>query len=602
MKNNIEDCLNHNKVLNYWKNQSPYDKNIEKFTDLLFPPNINSILGKNENGEYIDKINGEKKANKLKKLSIKWKRPEEIFNNEKYFLFKDKSNLNISNIKQGNIADCYFISSIIGLAKDPNMIYKLFNIKEINIKGYYEIILFIDGDFQLVIIDDYLPVLDNNKFCFCNPINNEIWLCLLEKAWAKINGGYANIIKGFAHHVLETLTGFPSLNLMHSSYGYDYIWNNILNSFKNNYIITVTSKNDLKEIGLESNHSYALIDCYELKNIKKDTRVIKLRDPNGKKIISAQNNKNSILFRRNMIDLNKDAEDGILYLYFEDFFNCFSFTNICYVIPNNYSKKIKIEKSDIYKGNIFNIYLKEDCILSINLIKKNWIFNKNMNKPILPSFICMVKYDPIKNINDNKIFFFDYISNIESEENVSINSNLKIGYYLIYSYVDYTHSILNNDFYYLKFDSNINFQIVRKPCDIKENGFPILKNIKMQEYFNSNKFINKNEGINYLIKYKNKDLSMKIIYNPNNSKWLKITEDCSEIKNMFILSPYYMENKIFDWYIPPKKYDILLGMIIDSSKEGSLNLKSKNYLIKYIPMDYKDYEVNISQYANNIFN
>ena len=601
MKNNIEDCLNHKKVLNYWKNQSPYDKNIEKFTDLLFPPNINSILGKNENGEYIDKINGEKKANKLKKLSIKWKRPEEIFNNEKYFLFKDKSNLNISNIKQGNIADCYFISSIIGLAKDPNMIYKLFNIKEINIKGYYEIILFIDGDFQLVIIDDYLPVLDNNKFCFCNPINNEIWLCLLEKAWAKINGGYANIIKGFAHHVLETLTGFPSLNLMHSSYGYDYIWNNILNSFKNNYIITVTSKNDLKEIGLESNHSYALIDCYELKNIKKDTRVVKLRDPNGKKIISAQNNKNSILFRRNMIDLNKDAEDGILYLYFEDFFNCFSFTNICYVIPNNYSKKIKIEKSDIYKGNIFNIYLKEDCILSINLIKKNWIFNKNMNKPILPSFLCMVKYDPIKNINDNKIFF-DYISNIESEENVSINSNLKIGYYLIYSYVDYTHSLLNNDFYYLKFDSNINFQIVRKPCDIKENGFPILKNIKMQEYFNSNKFINKNEGINYLIKYKNKDLSMKIIYNPNNSKWLKITEDCSEIKNMFILSPYYMENKIFDWYIPPKKYDILLGMIIDSSKEGSLNLKSKNYLIKYIPMDYKDYEVNISQYANNIFN
>lgn len=601
MKNNIEDCLNHNKVLNYWKNQSPYDKNIEKFTDLLFPPNINSILGKNENGEYIDKINGEKKANKLKKLSIKWKRPEEIFNNEKYFLFKDKSNLNISNIKQGNIADCYFISSIIGLAKDPNMIYKLYNIKEINIKGYYEIILFIDGDFQLVIIDDYLPVLDNNKFCFCNPINNEIWLCLLEKAWAKINGGYANIIKGFAHHVLETLTGFPSLNLMHSSYGCDYIWNNILNSFKNNYIITVTSKNDLKEIGLESNHSYALIDCYELKNIKKDTRVVKLRDPNGKKIISAQNNKNSILFRRNMIDLNKDAEDGILYLYFEDFFNCFSFTNICYVIPNNYSKKIKIEKSNIYKGNIFNIYLKEDCILSINLIKKNWIFNKNMNKQILPSFLCMVKYDPIKNINDNKIFF-DYISNIESEENVSINSNLKIGYYLIYSYVDYTHSLLNNDFYYLKFDSNINFQIVRKPCDIKENGFPILKNIKMQEYLNSNKFINNSEGINYLIKYKNKDLSMKIIYNPNNSKWLKITEDCSEIKNMFILSPYYIENKIFDWYIPPKKYDILLGMIIDSSKEGSLNLKSKNYLIKYIPMDYKDYEVNISQYANNIFN
>jgi hypothetical protein len=34
---------------------------------------------------------------------------------------------------------------------------------------------------------------------------------LLEKAWAKVNGGYANIISGLPCEALEFLTGFGSL-------------------------------------------------------------------------------------------------------------------------------------------------------------------------------------------------------------------------------------------------------------------------------------------------------------------------------------------------------------------------------------------------------
>ena len=151
----------------------------------------------------------------LQKLSIKWKRPSEIFKNkkEKFYLFKDEKNINKSNVKQGNIADCYFISSLIALSFHPQIIFKLFKIKSINQKGYYEIILFIEGQYQIVVIDDYLPVCtDTNELCFSRSImDNEIWICLLEKAWAKINGGYENIIKGYAHHVLEALTGFQLL-------------------------------------------------------------------------------------------------------------------------------------------------------------------------------------------------------------------------------------------------------------------------------------------------------------------------------------------------------------------------------------------------------
>ena len=599
MENNIQKDIFFYKNLSYWRNQIPNDKNLKLYIDPLFPPNTNSILGKNENGEYINKIDGEKNEKKLNKLSIKWLRVGEIFKDQKYYLFKDQNNINISYIKQGKIADCYFISSIIGLAKEYNKIYKLFKIKEINPQGYYEIILFIDGQFQIVIIDDFLPVLNNNELCFSKSSINEIWICLLEKAWAKINGGYSNIIKGFAHHSLEALTGFPCLNLMHSSYDYQYIYNYLFNNLKYIYIITGTSKNDIKDSIIECNHCYALIGNYIIDN----NTIIKLRDPRGNKI---QNDKSFLISEKNKKELNKEIEDGIVYISFEDYYKYFSFTNICFIMNNCYSQKFKIEKNEIYKGNIFNIYLEKDGILSINLIKKNWIYNRENGKSIIPSFLCLVKYNSndnkTYNINDNKkIFFSDYFSNINSEDNTNLINELKHGYYLVYSYIDNYHSNSNyNQFYYLKFDSNVNFKIIKRPCDIKENNFPILKNIKIQEYLLSNNINNFTKQINYIIKYKNRDLEMKIIYNSNN-KWLKVTEDISDIKNILLLGSYKIVNNIFDWFIPPKKCNILLGMIIDSSKEGSFNLKSKNFLIKSIPIYYKDYEINLSQYAQTIF-
>lgn len=59
-------------------------------------------------------------------------------------------------------------------------------------------------------IDDYVPVNKAGKPLFCQPNSNEIWVVLLEKAWAKANGSYANISIGTPTEVFKALTYAPS--------------------------------------------------------------------------------------------------------------------------------------------------------------------------------------------------------------------------------------------------------------------------------------------------------------------------------------------------------------------------------------------------------
>ena len=136
-------------------------------------------------------------------------RAKEIIGDD-YCLFSEK--IEIDDVKQGSIGDCYFITSLANLCKYPNKIKKMFKQTTKNEKGFYEIELYIDGKNQIVIVDDYLPAYKKTKkACYAKPCKNQIWVMLLEKAWAKINGGYLNIISGKPYEALEFLTGRGSI-------------------------------------------------------------------------------------------------------------------------------------------------------------------------------------------------------------------------------------------------------------------------------------------------------------------------------------------------------------------------------------------------------
>lgn len=57
-----------------------------------------------------------------------------------------------------------------------------------------------------VTIDDYIPC-KGGKPLFTSPKGNEMWVLLLEKAFAKLVGGYNKLEGGLPAWALETMTG-----------------------------------------------------------------------------------------------------------------------------------------------------------------------------------------------------------------------------------------------------------------------------------------------------------------------------------------------------------------------------------------------------------
>ena len=64
-----------------------------------------------------------------------------------------------------------------------------------------------------VVIDDFLPFNGTRPFYASPSASGALWVPLLEKAWAKVNGNYEIIEGGWTHEAMRFLTGAPTQNI-----------------------------------------------------------------------------------------------------------------------------------------------------------------------------------------------------------------------------------------------------------------------------------------------------------------------------------------------------------------------------------------------------
>lgn len=102
------------------------------------------------------------------------------------------------------------------MAENPENIQERFETKTVNKVGIYLMTFYVNGVLTPVIVDDYLPT-KFGRLCFANSVDNEIWVCLLEKAWAKLYGTYARTEGGDPAFAATHLEGAPAETTWHEN-------------------------------------------------------------------------------------------------------------------------------------------------------------------------------------------------------------------------------------------------------------------------------------------------------------------------------------------------------------------------------------------------
>ena len=105
------------------------------------------------------------------------------------------TNSNFTDPIQGMAGNCYILASMGAVAEFPSVLENVFLTKTTNTAGIYAVRFYIRGKPWYVTVDDEFftsTYYDNGHSFAPTGANDNLWVPILEKAWAKAKGTYAN--------------------------------------------------------------------------------------------------------------------------------------------------------------------------------------------------------------------------------------------------------------------------------------------------------------------------------------------------------------------------------------------------------------------------
>jgi len=566
----------------YYKNQSP-PNNTGNYMDNIFLRDSSSLLDKSKKSTGEDKIN-------IKEID--WKRASELFK-ENLTLFpslqksqneteEEYHNFKINFRKnKGELFSHYtqFFHAISLLSSIPNLIENIFESKEISENNYYTLYVYANGDYHKVILDDFFPVVKGtSSLRFAKPDKEEIWLPLLEKAFAKTHGGYGSLITCEVSEVIQCFTGVPVEKFNLSDLDDDDI-KIVLNNCKENFVFLEPKKNICKEIGIIEGKAYQLKDFYDIGSNEENKNNIVLKVFNmfeNNKYKGKWSSEGELFTGEIKTKVGFNSEDKLhIYFSFDYLKKYFSKIIIVYKLFDCNIKQITVKEEALRFPQVFNLYIPSEAKVGFSLIFKFKESLVNLNQKIIcPSTICISQY----NSEEKKFINFDGTFSSD-EDGPQTCRKLKSGFYLIWTY---TPPGLHNGGtpleYDLKISCNEYFKLRIKNCDMK---YHLIKNVLysgIKQY--QGDFLKEDEitfmDDNY---YNFSGLGFKLIYNPFKDcfqKWIFK----SQVKNMVLLYPY-SKFEHFEIQVLPSNYFLLIGIKINNDEVGKLDLKSYFKTIKY---------------------
>jgi len=222
--------------------------------------------------------------------------------------------------------------------------------------GAYCVRLFKRGMWIPIVLDDLFPMLQHDYWTESNAgmavahsaYCRELWVALLEKAFAKFLGSYAELNRGYVHHALEDLTACDSLVIPLARQGRGsgklHLWDQLIQFHRNGYILGAgTGKSELVEkdvldMGIVFDACYVIFKVVLIDGLK----LIKMRNPPGdhEEWKGDWSDKSPLWTKRLKHKLQMvDADDNMFWMSFDDFCNVFRHLYVCkWLKPSKWRK------------------------------------------------------------------------------------------------------------------------------------------------------------------------------------------------------------------------------------------------------------------------
>lgn len=214
-------------------------------------------------------------------------RPEEFATSPEFL----KDGIEAGDVIQGGLGDCWFLGGLAVLATRPDLLQIVLP-EDYGVSGMQSgkitFRMFKFGEWQEVVIDDRIPVGQNGPLFASGKDPNEMWVALIEKAYAKLHGNYSALIGGWVNDALVDLSG----GIPHTIY-FDKIQDEIdSGAFWDKLVYWVASGQflmgcakatggqrevDTAGLGILVGHAYSILDAREAGG----HRLIQCRNPWG---------------------------------------------------------------------------------------------------------------------------------------------------------------------------------------------------------------------------------------------------------------------------------------------------------------------------------
>ncbi|CAI5643296.1 unnamed protein product [Oreochromis niloticus] len=319
----------------------------ELFVDNAFPPNSNSlgdVPGLSE---------------------VKWLRPADLLreqgNNDKPAYCTD--GMSRFDFAQGKVGNCWFLSAMSALTFQKNLMEQVVPMDQSfeDYAGIFHFRFWRFGKWVDVVIDDYLPTINKQFLSVYSKCGNEFWAPLLEKAYAKVCGSYADMRGGSSSDAFKDFTGgvYHCHNFaMDNAPSHEELWLTLNRATKCKSLICCVSwpeADKLANTGLLVGRYYSVTGITEVKLNDSKVRLVRVMNPCGTREWNGKWSDKSDMWDKVEPEVRKmcfDRDDGEFWMEFEDFCSHFLKVTICSETPNFLDGDFKCQwKCMIYDGS-----------------------------------------------------------------------------------------------------------------------------------------------------------------------------------------------------------------------------------------------------------